>query len=335
MNQTFKIANELPTRIRTLTIIILLLLCGCQNSPPVDLPTLVIFPTQSIPTITPRLLASVTPTVTVTLSATATITSTPEADLTHTPVARIPATATLSPTLLPEVFVFGNSVEGRALTAYRFGSGSITLLLVGGIHAGFEANSTVLLQEIIATLRANPAAILPELNWLIIPELNPDGSQKGRVLAGRFNGHGVDLNRNWACDWSATAEWKHGASNPGNEPFSEPETRALGALIQLVKPEAVLFYHAAANAVVAGECNDSQISHELASQYSDLSNYPLVGDALGNYEVTGSAEAWIASLGIPAITIELATSDLPETNRNFQALVGLQEWLRLWVSLRP
>lgn len=47
--------------------------------------------------------------------------------------------------------VIGRSVEGRPITVERVGSGPIDVLIVGGIHGGYEANSIVLARRGYAT----------------------------------------------------------------------------------------------------------------------------------------------------------------------------------------
>ena len=69
----------------------------------------------------------------------------------------------------------GKSVEGRIIDVYSFGSGDTHLVFVGGIHGGYEWNSVVLANEIIAHFTANLELIPTNLTVSIIPNLNPDG----------------------------------------------------------------------------------------------------------------------------------------------------------------
>jgi hypothetical protein len=213
------------------------------------------------------------------------------------------------------------------LIGYRYGMGSEILLLVGGIHAGFEANTVRLLEDLQTHFSENPGDIQPEMTLILIPALNVDGLEYGRVLRGRFNGNGVDLNRNWGCGWSEEAVFQEETVNPGAEPFSEPETRALGSLIERTRPAAVIFYHAAANGVFAGSCpQESSMSDDLGQIYGQASGYPF-GGVFGDYTVTGSAPAWVNSIGIPALDVELATADGTEFTRNLNAILAVQRWI--------
>jgi predicted deacylase len=246
----------------------------------------------------------------------------------HSPVPpTLPAISPLSTaTLLPETFIFGTSVEGRDLEAHRFGTGNKTIVLVGGVHTGFETNTVRLVNELRAYYAASPTDILPQIALVLVPVLNPDGLEKGRQIAGRFNANGVDLNRNWGCGWSPEAFFRATPVSPGSAPFSEPETVALGSLIQQLTPAAVLFYHAAARGVFPGNCGQI-VSDGLAQIYSAASGYPYSRE-FSDYSVTGSAPAWVDSLGIPAVDIELASAEDSEFTRNLNAIRAVMAWLR-------
>lgn len=323
-----------PKHMLICSFLLLLILPACLPAAESDpLPTLVRFPTEtptSPPTLTPTLVAA-TATITPTVSSTPSpqpIESEPIPTATTQVYLTIPpALPTITPTLLPAQFSFGRSVQGADLLAWRIGSGEHLIVLVGGIHAGFEANTVELVNQMRDYFLSNPGRVLPEITLLLIPTLNPDGLNYGRTLRGRFNGNGVDLNRNWACGWSADAFFREERVNPGTAPFSEPESTALGSLVQRLQPDAVLLYHAAANGVFAGECEgDDAGSAQLAAVYGEASAYPY-GNDFSSYNITGSAPAWFVSMGIPALDIELATSTGVELERNLRGVLALQEWL--------
>ena len=314
-----------------IALIILVTLAACQTTsvPEAPLPTL-----ASLPTATPRPSQTPIPTLTpspiVTPSVTPTITLTPTPTETRLPSVILLPSFTPSPvgtaTPLPDIFSFGKSVQGRDLIARRFGSGERILLLVGGIHTGFETNTVGLLERVARHFENNPTAIHPNVTVIIISVLNVDGLEAGRTLVGRFNANGVDLNRNWGCDWSREAFFQDEQVNAGLEPFDQPETLALGGFIQQIQPRAVLFYHAAANGVFAGNCGSEAVSDELASLYGVAGGYPF-GTQFAEYPVTGTAPSWVNSLGIPAIDIELASAEEPEYNRNLRAILTVEQWI--------
>lgn len=326
--------HTIMTLNRYLPIIILISVSACQTTlvtQTPSLPTLLPFPSE-------LLSATMTTTATAspTLAPTATITDTPTFTMTWPPTktatpTQLPTegpspTPSMTPTPLPSSFIFGASAGGRQLIAHRAGTGAKIILLVGGVHAGYESNTIELVEALWAHFAANPTDIADGVTLLFVPVLNPDGYARGRVLEGRFNGNGVDLNRNWGCGWSEQAEWRLGAVNPGAGPFSEPETQALGALIQQTNPMAVLLYHGAANGVYAGDCGGAGLSFSLAAVYGEASGYPY-GAPFSEYALTGTIPNWLESYGIPAVDIELATSDGIEFARNLRGVIAVQSWV--------
>ncbi len=303
---------------------------GACNSVDNALPTLA--PTRvMIATLAPLVTSTASPTVgisapiaspTLAPSATLTNTVTPSPILTATPTVTLAPSATFTP--LPDQFFFGKSAGERNLRAVRIGTGAKTLMLVGGIHAGFEINTIRLMNEVIIHFQS--IGVPDGITLLIVPVLNVDGYTLGESRQGRFNDNFVDLNRNWGCNWSSEAFFREDKVNAGSEAFSEPETQALGALIQQVQPYAVLFYHAAARGVFAGNCGGST-SQEVARLYGDASGYPY-GESFGAYPITGTAPNWVDSLGIASADIELASADSTEFTRNLRALQALIIWLQ-------
>lgn len=233
----------------------------------------------------------------------------------------------------------GTSVEGRRIEATTYGEGKTHLLFVGGIHGGYEWNSVLLAYKLIDYLTANPKTIPQNLKVTVIPSANPDGVYKvvgkegrfsasdvppGDVAPGRFNARAVDLNRNFGCKWQATSTWRSKIVSGGTKPFSEPEAAAIRDFVLANQPAAVIFWHSQANAVFASECKDGILpaTLEIMNQYSQASGYPAV-KSFDQYEITGDAEGWLASIGIPAITVELKTHETIEWERNLAGVKTL------------
>ncbi|MFN8528699.1 MAG: M14 family metallopeptidase [Anaerolineae bacterium] len=235
-------------------------------------------------------------------------------------------TAAIVPTLSNEAVQIGSSVEGRPLTLRRFGTGERIILLIGAIHGGYEANTAALIDGLAAHFEALPGDILPGITFALIPAANPDGLARGTGLSARFNANGVDLNRNWLCEWSSEAYWRDQLVNPGAAAMSEPETQALSALILDLHPAVVLFYHSAAGAVYAGNCEGSDRSSAMSAVYGTAAGYSY-GAAFSAYPVTGTASGWVDALGIPSADVELLSHDDPDMERNLRALMALQTWV--------
>ena len=219
--------------------------------------------------------------------------------------------------------IIGYSYENRPIIAYQFGEGSEATVLVGGIHGGYEWNSILLAYEAVDFFSDNLDTIPESKALYIIPSANPDGQyditgKEGRLapedladdtVPGRFNGRGVDLNRNWECQWAETAFWRDQPVNPGAGPFSEPESLALRDFLISLQPSAVIFYHSAADGVYSAGCPDLyQPARQLADLYGSAAGYPIF-DRFDHYDVTGDAGDWLAIQGIPSITVELANHE--------------------------
>lgn len=230
--------------------------------------------------------------------------------------------------------VIGSSVDGRPIEAYFYGSGADKLMFVGGIHGGYEWNSVLLAYGMMEQLEETPEMIPDNVTVVVIPSANPDGlfdviKKEGRMTnddipvaentvgTGRFNRNGVDLNRNFDCKWQPTATWRGNDISAGEAPFSEPEAVAIRDFVLEQKPKAVVFWHSQANAVYASECHEGVLPDTLTlmNTYASASGYaPVV--SFDSYPVTGDAEGWLASIGIPAITVELTSHTSIDWQKN-------------------
>lgn len=231
-----------------------------------------------------------------------------------------------SPTLPPGAQIIGYSVQGRAIIARQIGSGPRALLLVGGMHGGWEQNTVTLINELITHFEQTPEDILPGMALVFVPVANPDGLLHGQTEAGRFNANRVDLNRNWDCEWSPQARWRDQFVNAGERPFSEPETLALAAFVQELRPALALFYHSAAGGVFAGECNGDHGSMLMSQILGQATGYTY-GQVFSAYPVTGTAASWVDGQGIPSADVELQTQTQSEFERNLNGIMALQRWL--------
>jgi hypothetical protein len=241
-------------------------------------------------------------------------------DFPESPTLFIP---TLDP--LPDdiIFSIGDSVEGRPIWAWQFGDGDQTIILVGGIHGGYEANGIILSEELVDYFRRFPSDVLPSIRLIIIPAANPDGLEQGQNIDGRFNANGVDLNRNWGCEWSDTAYLRDREVSPGPRPFSEPESLALRALFIAAEPVAVVFYHSQLGAIFMGQCGDVPAAYWMGDLLARATGYRHERN-FAYYEVSGDASNWLAERGVPAAVVELETRSDPEFEQNLSGVMALQ-----------
>jgi hypothetical protein len=215
------------------------------------------------------------------------------------------------------------------------------------MHGGYEWNSVLLAYKFMDYLDQQDKIIPEELTITVIPSLNPDGIYKilkkeGRfslddvpkntdTSIGRFNAHSVDLNRNFDCKWKPKSMWKDRVVSAGTAAFSEPESAGLRDFVLAIHPSAVVFWHSKSNAVYASECKNGILPETLKIMdvYASAAKYPQV-KSFDSYAVTGDAEGWLASINIPAVTVELSTHNSIEWDRN---LLGLQALTNHYVGV--
>jgi hypothetical protein len=236
----------------------------------------------------------------------------------------------------------GYSVQSRPILDYQFKNGPHPIIFVGGIHGGYEWNTILLAYEAIDYFQAQPEAVPDSVTMHIIPSANPDGQylitgQANRfnpsdvisdTIAGRFNANGVDLNRNWACQWSAQAVWRDRQVSGGERPFSEPENVALRDFLLQQEPLAVIFWHSAANGVFAAGCPDvHEPSLALANIYGQAAGYPVY-EKFNSYPITGDAGDWLTTQGIASISIELKTHQSLDWSQNLAGIVAILNYYK-------
>ena len=182
----------------------------------------------------------------------------------------------------------GRSSLGRAITAARFGppAGPV-LLVVGGVH-GNEESSVEAALELCRWLAVHP----PEGAVLVMPVMNPDGV----VARSKNSARDVDLNRNFPA---RNFRFDHPQGYfPGAAPLSEPETRALAALVD-DSVHGVVAIHAPFACV-----NYDGPAAAWAEAIAASCGWPARGDI--GYPTPGSLGSWLGiDRGLPVITLEL------------------------------
>lgn len=224
-------------------------------------------------------------------------------------------------TICQSVFSIGTSAQGRSISAYRFGSGSNSIVFVGGMH-GNEKSSVATMNAWIQYLEEHAREIPAHRSIVVIPNHNPDGYASSR----RTNANNVDLNRNFpANDWQSSIEMPGGQTLPeggGKAPLDQPESRALADFINREHPRLVLTYHAVARVVISNDASNSAV---IGQAYARASGYRFTTDAGSDdefgYATTGEFEDWLGDKkGIPAILIELSYMNSSEFNAHRSAM---------------
>jgi len=256
-----------------------------------------------------------------------------EAEIPNVPSGRRAPESTLPvPTATPEPsfsesFVFGESFGGRPLVAHRLGNGPIGRALIGGIHGGYEWNTTTLMSDTLDYLLAAPNLIPEALTLYVVPLANPDGAAAGTDAGnGRMNGNGVDLNRNWDYEWQPEATHGTRPVDAGALPFSEPETIALRDFILDHNIEAVLFYHSAGSVVFSGAGRETSRTVALAKWMAEQTGYRYAPEGVPSQITTGDAIDWLTTQGIDAVEIELSTHEDLDWENNLRGVLGFLRW---------
>ena len=124
----------------------------------------------------------------------------------------------------------GDSVQGRPIVGVILGADVLartarpSMRLLGAHHGDEWSSMEVSIEVAHALVEGYGAdleitALLDGCEVWVVPLLNPDGLESFQ----RYNANDVDLNRNYAYEWSMW-EWAS-----GDGPFSEPETDAVRA----------------------------------------------------------------------------------------------------------
>ena len=223
--------------------------------------------------------------------------------------------------------MYGYSVQGRPLQAYRVGNGPVVRLLVGGIHGGYEENTTRLVEAFYTYITASPDLLPAQITLYLVPLVNPDGAAAGsdRIL-GRLNANAVDLNRNWDYQWQSVATHGTQPVSGGTAPFSEPETAALRDFILERQVQAAIFYHSAMSEVYPGIGRDTSNTVELALLMAEHTGYRYTPGGIPGQITTGDAINWLTIQGITAVEVELSTHTELDWEQNLDALLAFLNW---------
>lgn len=205
-------------------------------------------------------------------------------------------------------FTLGQSHDGRPINAIRLGRTDAPrlVILIGRQHPP-EVTGAMAMQAFIDALvddAAGKPATPADLQFLIVPMLNPDGTVRGHWRANRG---AVDLNRDWG-------------------PFTQPETRAvkawLDALPPAVRPVLMVDFHSTGRNLFYVQGDKEATAEQnrfvaawLGGQEKALAGYPFTIEPTNANPGSGTSKNWFhATYGIPAITYEVAdTADRAAT----------------------
>jgi protein MpaA len=179
------------------------------------------------------------------------------------------------------------------VVARGFPGATRNVLVIGVVHGTEPAGLAV-----VRALRyATPP---PGVRYWLVAAANPDGLARGS----RQDARGVDLNRNFPGTW--TSGGRVGDTYyPGPRAASEPETRAIMALVRRVHPDVTVWYHQHLGIVVRPAAYHAR---QVAAAYARLSGIPM----RPYVQLRGTAIAW-QSIEQPAsapLVVELRAGSL-------------------------
>lgn len=229
-----------------------------------------------------------------------------------------------SRTICGSSWSIGNSVRGRPITAYSFGSGASVIMFTGGMH-GSEPSGYATMQSWVQYLQAYGDVVPAGKRVVIVPNTNPDGIAAGT----RYNSRNVNIGRNFpTANWSAAIQNANGTelTGGGTAPGSEPEAVALIALTRQLRPRLEVSFHAQGRMVGANKFRDSTTIGDI---YAKIVGYRTIyydAEAVMGYPMTGEYEDWMGEeMNIPAILIELPTHSGNYFNAHLTALRRMLE----------
>ena len=160
----------------------------------------------------------------------------------------------------------GYSLQRRAITLTIVGSPTAKkrVMVIGQIHGNERAGAQI--ARTLAKSRA-PAGVA----YFVVSYPNPDGA----ALNTRGNARRVDLNRNFP-GWKRNGRPGY-VYYPGTGALSEPESKAIYAAINKIKPTAFVTYHQHMNVVDYGGGNKAaQVAYarQTGMRFTQLSRYP-------------------------------------------------------------
>ncbi len=205
-----------------------------------------------------------------------------------------------------------NKNEILFLAQKSHATNALNILFLGVTH-GEEPQGEFLINKFIEKIQKEKLYF--KNNLYFIPCLNPDGKQ----LKQRGNFNNIDLNRNFATKNFKTTTFDDGTKS-GNKPQSEIETKFLSEIIEKIRFDIILSFHAPFEIV-----NFDGNAEEIAQKISEITGYPVQKDI--GYPTPGSFGTFCGiERNIPTITLELSqklsNQELWEQNKEIFNYLG-------------
>lgn len=202
--------------------------------------------------------------------------------------------------------IFGSSSQGLPIIGYEFGKQGPVILILGGVHGDEPEGNYIALGLLKKWIKNFPY----KLRLTLVPCFNIEGS----LIFQRTNANQVDLNRNlptknWTNQLSGpevskhptkTTDLKKNRYNPGPNPCSEAENKALVKWIEKKQPKLIISLHSW-NPLIKTNRNCLPEAKIMA----EMTGYKLTDDI--GYPTPGSLWDYCGlERNIPVITYEAA-----------------------------
>lgn len=245
-----------------------------------------------------------------------------------------------------KVDIAGKSLDKRNLYYVTLGNAKAkkTVYVETSVHAREYMNTKFIMNVIEDYCRGYDSKkyqekkyskIFNNVKMVIMPMVNPDGvtiSQYGpkkirnatlrknlyKVAKGfsfkewKANARGVDINRNYAEGFNRKGAKAPAHKNyPGKTPVSEPETKAQISVVEKVKPNVVICYHQAGEAMY--HLNHTKLSNMLYS----MTHYTHVLSGKVQY---GTFSDYLDDRNILNCTLETGLVPAPVKNRQYKKI---------------
>lgn len=210
----------------------------------------------------------------------------------------------------------GQSVQGRELWQMEitdFGApdeNKSTVYVDGGHHGNEQLGMEMALQLVHEALygQLSSPELLRQFHFFIVPMINPDGN----TVDQRTNANGVDLNRNYAFEW--TDEGNHG-SGPESEPEARHNADNMRAIDDEYGMDLYLSGHTGTNILIYSwawsndPAPDDALLHRIGAEANNLTGVAFGQTSQELYIATGSSKDMAyGELGAPAFTYEVDDS---------------------------
>ena len=209
----------------------------------------------------------------------------------------------------------GRSIQNRPIRAYVLEDQASpqtrdVTLIYAAVH-GNEKSTPGVVERLRAHLKRHPATVRGK-RVLLLPVLNPDGLARGT----RRNARNVDINRNYPGTWRLIRE--RSGTKGGTSPASEPETRAMIALVSRYQPRKIVSIHQPLNCLIYS----GERSKPLARAIQKANGYRIQTSA--GYPTPGGFGGYCDRIiQTPVVTIELPWQSAEAAwKRNARALLA-------------